>query len=123
MSVTCLDLAVKLFGRYETRSPSGSSHFHAAGSLFNAVPAELAVATTTIHVGDFVHGLTTRKKNGGGGAGSRDTLVAQHIAELKAYIPPPEVEPATNPPAPKTEPAATAAEVKAEPDPAPTEAT
>lgn len=123
MSVTCLDLAIKLFGRYEKRSPSGFYYFYDVGILFNAVTAEIAVGKTTVHFDDFVHGLTTRKKNGGGGGGSRDTLVAQHIAELKAYIPPPEVEPATNPPAPKTEPAATAAEVKAEPDPAPTEAT
>src|SRR5262245_51435784 len=88
MSVTCLDLAIKLFGRYEKRSPSGFYYFYDVGILFNAVTAEIAVGKTTVHFDDFVHGLTTRKKNGGGGGGgSRDTLVAQHIAELKAYIP------------------------------------
>jgi hypothetical protein len=81
MTVTCLDLAKRLFGRCERISPSGFFYFPNTGVIFNAATEEMAVGKTTIYFNDFVHGLTIRRKNGGGNG---DALVAQHIAEMRA---------------------------------------
>src|SRR5215472_18540964 len=87
MTVTRLDLAIKLFGPRYTVLPSGLHDFYDVGVLYNAAPAEIVIGKTTIPMDDFVHGVTERtKQNGGNG---RKNL-AQHIAEMRAYSPPPD---------------------------------
>src|SRR5262245_20540238 len=95
MTVTRLDLAIKLFGPRYTVLPSGLHDFYDVGVLYNAAPAEIVIGKTTVPMDDFVHGVTERtKQNGGNG---RKNL-AQHIAEMRAYNPPPD------PPEPPADP-------------------
>src|SRR5262249_2979626 len=90
MTVTRLDLAIKLFGPRYTVLPSGFYDFYDVGVLYNPAPAEIVIGKTTIFLDDFVHGVTERtKQNGGNG---RKNL-AQQIAEMKVGTPPDPPEP------------------------------
>jgi hypothetical protein len=80
MSVTYLDLAIKLFGpRYRELPPSGIYDFYDVGVLYNAATKEIVIGNTTVvYMSEFVDKMTLKKTNGGG---KLHAIIAQCIAE------------------------------------------
>src|SRR5215468_3000494 len=74
VTTTCLDLAVKLFGRYRHLPPSGYFYFCDGRVAFNTATAEIAIGNTVFEMDDFVDNVLAR--------GSGRAVIARYITEI-----------------------------------------
>jgi hypothetical protein len=81
MSVTCLNLLIKLFGPCRELPPSGIKYFCNDRILFNYATDEMMIDGTLVDMNEFVGVIERKKQNGGG---NLREIGAQFIAERKA---------------------------------------